>query len=173
MRKHFLVIGDWFVDNYWVCAPQRNKTASRTGEQYVRSLHSFGSSVRALCGAGEVVSIFAQSDGNSQYVTGIGHWHPEDTKHLTALLFPDLCLGDNPYRINPAIRYTELSEEQRRQVRLFPILPDSECVGTNRVWRIFEHQLDGHAHRLRIDWVMEPKPAKPTNAELEKLIEEV
>ena len=175
-KQHFLIVGDWFVDNYWVCAPQRTTASSRTGEAHIRAMHNINSSVRALCGAGEIASVLALSD-NYHAVTGIGHWNPGDTRHLRSLLFPKLCIGDNPYRVKPAISLSTADPDTLKRMRLvdlFPIFPADTSIGTNRVWRIFEHTLDGYRHRTRIDWIQtEQWPPTPSPRSLDALVKKI
>ncbi len=38
-KRIVLVVGDWFVDEHWVCGVHRSATGSRTGQAHFRALH--------------------------------------------------------------------------------------------------------------------------------------
>lgn len=99
-----LVVGDWFVDEHWVCGVHRSSASSRTGRSHLRALHSVSSTVRAFCGAGRSAQflhyLYACSglDKALCSLIGLGFWHRTDTKDLTSLFDPRTP-AQTPYRL--------------------------------------------------------------------------
>src|SRR6185503_2619302 len=100
-----LVVGDWFVDEYWVCGIHRSSTSSRTGDAHLRALHPLRSDVHAFCGAGRsaffLQQLYRHQAAGSRPIVGLGFWHRDDTDALQS----HFQLGDsarNPYRLTPA-----------------------------------------------------------------------
>lgn len=148
--SNVLVIGDWFVDAHWVVAPHRSDSASRPGRSFSLGLQGLDSTVRCLCGAGQVASLLELSDKESSgigaygAIYGIGSWHADDGALIQAMLDPDNCRGDNPNRLkNPT--------KTEGPLRLYSI--GSNDAGTNRVMRIYRRTADDEYEQMdRIDW---------------------
>lgn len=104
--KVLLVVGDWFVDENWVCGVHRSSTSSRTGHTHLRALHATTSMVRAFCGAGRSAQflhhLYRPEEGDPGIsLVGLGFWHRADTEALTSLFNPD-SPAQTPYRLTPA-----------------------------------------------------------------------
>ena len=56
-KKKVLVVGDWFVDEYWFVVRHHSDVSSHTGQLHYRIASEFGDAVRDLCGAGLVARI--------------------------------------------------------------------------------------------------------------------
>jgi ATPase family protein associated with various cellular activities (AAA) len=102
-----LVVGDWFVDEHWVCGVHRSASSSRTGQTHLRALHSPMSTVRAFCGAGRsalfLYHLYRRPNVGEPLTSliGLGFWHRADTNALTSLF--DLgSPAQTPYRLTPA-----------------------------------------------------------------------
>ncbi len=55
--KNVLVVGDWFVDEYWFVVRHHSDVSSHTGQLHYRIASEFEDTVRDLCGAGLVTRI--------------------------------------------------------------------------------------------------------------------
>src|ERR1700730_14185957 len=101
-----LVIGDWFVDEHWVCGVHRSSSSSRTGRSHLRALHSATSAVRAFCGAGRSAFFLhylyrvANNSPPLKSVIGLGFWHRTDTENLISLFDPQ-GPAQTPCRLSP------------------------------------------------------------------------
>ena len=98
-----LVVGDWYVDAHWVVAPHESSTASRPGEAQGLATHGPGSTVRVLCGAGQVASLLRHG-GRDVY--GLGSWADSDDPFIQAMMEGN-NLGDNPLTLKPMIGVTK------------------------------------------------------------------
>ena len=148
--KKVLILGDWVVDDYWVMGIHRSPTASRTGRIHYRSLHSLGSSVRALCGAGRTASVLyeARRNGSRLFdIVGIGMWHKEDDNSIIQLIEDPTPAGLNPHRLSRAETKTDLG---CKVVNLANAL--NSDVGTTRMIRIFQNTGTRTELLERIDW---------------------
>lgn len=164
MLKNLLVVGDWFVDDYWIVQPHRSDSASRAGDSHTLALHRPEANVRMLCGAGLVASLLTMARDQETplyHVTGLGAWHPEDTKHLVQMLDPRTMGGDTPYRVDiPKPKTGRTPPQNAELVPLFgtddasPIrLAPGQEVGTPRVFRVFKRTSEETTKLVeRIDW---------------------
>jgi cytidylate kinase len=55
--KQVLVLGDWFIDEYWFIARHESEISSHTGPAHFRIVSDLGDAVRDLCGAGLVARV--------------------------------------------------------------------------------------------------------------------
>jgi hypothetical protein len=162
-----LVVGDWYVDAHWVVAPHESDTASRRGEMHSLAVASPDSTVRALCGAGQVANILANAEhanGARRFgnVYGLGSWDWRDDPYIQALMTADNP-GDNPFRLRSPIKAMKDSEFDRvRRVFNIQAAPDPGSgerppTGTNRVIRIYRRSsADEYQLVERIDFETAP-----------------
>jgi len=187
----FLVVGDWFVDEHWVCGVHRSSSSSRTGRSHVRALHSARSTVRAFCGAGRSAQflhqLYQSSESNESQtsVIGLGFWHRADTEALLSL-FDFRSPAQTPFRLTPpepnapkgielinmndALNVNDGTRSDQAQIRY----RDSREY-TTRVIRIYTHGEKDRVEYDRIDWERRA-PAKipwenSNRAELSKLLD--
>src|SRR5262245_18737541 len=151
-----LVVGDWFVDEYWVVGDHRSEASSRTGLRHTRALASPSGSIRSLCGAGQVATILS-----SQHpVIGIGHWWAPDTDILQEMLNPFSNIGKTPHRLSHGAvpRYPQSPRENLSL--LFPLCekPDAE-ISTTTIVRVYKQAGKEIQHLERYDWEITPAPA--------------
>ena len=164
----FLVVGDWFVDEHWVCGVHRSSSSSRTGRSHVRALHSAHSTVRAFCGAGRSAQFLHQlyqnsgSNESQTSVIGLGFWHRADTEALRSL-FDFRSPSQTPFRLTPpepnapqgielinmndALNLPDGKRSEEEQIRY----RDSREY-TTRVIRIYTHGEQDKVEYDRIDW---------------------
>jgi hypothetical protein len=146
-----LVVGDWLVDEYWVAGKHRSSTSTRTGPNHSRALQTAGSSVRSLCGAGQVATVLHQAEHHGQRVfdlSGIGIWHAEDTQALTEMLDPETSIGRTPHRLTENARTVSPEE-----CPLYSLATNTGVVvGTTRIIRTYE-SVEQHIKIVqRLDW---------------------
>ena len=147
-----LVVGDWLVDEHWVVGKHRAFSSSRTGRDHSRALHQHTSSVRSLCGAGQVASILHQATdptGSHPFqISGIGLWHRGDEAVLAQMLRPEFNIGQTPHILLPQ----PTPERQSDNVRLYNLACGDVTVGTTRVIRIYTRAEDKPDLKQRVDW---------------------
>lgn len=159
-----LVIGDWFVDEHWVCGTHRSSTSSRTGRSHLRALHTAKSNVRAFCGAGRSAQFlhFLYRYPTNTYplasVIGLGFWHRADTQQLESL-FDLESPAQTPYRLTPSdLRTPQGIELINMNDALNFTLDDTSRDAreyTTRIIRIYTNDGTGNVIYDRLDW--EPK----------------
>ena len=151
--KDVLVVGDWYVDAHWVVAPHESETASRRGDMHSLAVHDLNSTVRALCGAGQVANVLSVAERGSHLgaVYGLGSWAHGDDPFIQALL-EGSNEGDNPLKLKSSIEAIPQDEFAKIQ-RVFNLAAKGEKAGTNRVIRIYR-QSTTDQYRLveRIDF---------------------
>jgi len=160
-KSDILVVGDWLVDEHWVVGKHRALSSSRTGRDHSRALHDHTSSVRSLCGAGQVASILHEArDANGVnpfQITGIGLWHRGDERLLANMLTPRSNVGHTPH---------VLGQPQPPEGQL-PELHNLACegvmAGTTRVIRIYTRTEDRPDLKQRVDWELPLKPSDHQN----------
>src|SRR6202171_469764 len=163
-----LVVGDWFVDEHWVCGVHRSSASSRTGRSHLRALHSATSTVRAVCGAGRSAQflhhLYRRSDGKEPLISliGLGFWHRADTNALTSLFDPQ-SPAQTPYRLTPsefelprgielinmndALNFNHKGRTDEAHVRF-----RDEREYTTRIIRIYTHGERDQVQYDRLDW---------------------
>jgi hypothetical protein len=151
-----LVVGDWLVDEHWVVGLHRSDSASRTGQHHSRALHNSETSVRSLCGAGQVATILfgATRAANPMFsILGLGIWHPGDENELKFMLDPKNNCNNTPFHLIPLARKNAATNELKR-IALYNLTTDDQKdkVGTTRIIRVYERQSEGVVLRERIDW---------------------
>lgn len=57
MDKMFVVVGDWFIDEYWFISRHHSEVSSHTGPLHYRIVSDLEDPVRDLCGAGLVARV--------------------------------------------------------------------------------------------------------------------
>ncbi len=110
-----------------------------------------------FCGAGQVATILhnARISGRHAFdVHGIGRWHPDDTKLLTAMLIPRANISHTPHRlVSPSDSGKRGKAALLSCASLHPLPADNGApLGTTRVIRIYENTGDHPALLKRIDW---------------------
>ncbi len=149
-----LVVGDWVIDEDWVVGDHRTTSSKRAGPRHSLALHSLATSVRSLCGAGQVATIINQAAGDDgeplASVAGVGVWHPRDDAALAEMLDPSQTIGSTPLRVST----TQNSPVEA--CRLYNLLkhskPGDTDVGTTRIVRIYQHSGSRPEPVRRIDW---------------------
>lgn len=166
-----LIVGDWFVDEHWVCGVHRSSSSSRTGKTHLRALHSGASTVRSFCGAGRSAfflhqlynardrgSTAPQAPTPPRPIIGLGFWHQADTDAL-ASLFDPYAPADTPYRLTmPTLSHPEGIELINMNDALnLGATGDfrARTEYTTRIIRIYRHVERGEVVYDRLDW--EPK----------------
>lgn len=56
-RNTIIVVGDWFIDEYWFLTPHRSAIASHTGPVHYRIVSQPTDAVRDVCGAGAICRV--------------------------------------------------------------------------------------------------------------------
>jgi hypothetical protein len=190
----YLVVGDWFVDEHWVCGVHRSSSSSRTGRSHLRALHSANSTVHAFCGAGRSAQFLHQLYQGANLVEplisliGLGFWHWADTSVLKS--FFDLNRPTrNPYRLTLPEQAPKC--EQPKGIELINMndalnlnagkldnnaMRDRDAKEyTTRVIRIYTHGEDQVDYE-RVDWegraVAPVKWKEPNRRRLFELLEE-
>ncbi len=164
-KMKILVVGDWFVDAHWVLEPHESDIASRRGKSNSRAAQPLDSSVRSLCGAGQVARLLNGADWSDKNfkVVGMGNWHWRDSNLIRAMLHQaeqsadGSSLGDNPHHVTVELEPHKDAPNLHRLVA-------SEEVGTNRVVRLYK-KASGDKYELieRWDWELDiPLGATPT-----------
>ena len=154
-----LVVGDWFVDEHWVCGVHRSPTGSRTGQAHLRALHPLKDTVQAFCGAGRSASFLYQvqlaNRGFCDQILGLGFWHRQDTDALAELFNPGE-LPQSPYRLalsprTPASGITLVNLNDSLHSGLDAGKRDAREYTTRiiRTYRTSEHGLINYE---RLDW---------------------
>lgn len=161
-----LVLGDWLVDEHWVCGLHRSSTSSRTGQLHLRALHSELSDVQAFCGAGRSASflrqLYSESSEAPTSIIGVGFWHHADTEALASLFAPE-APPRSMYRLTaPQLATPKGIELVNMNDALNFNLKTEERDGreyTTRVIRIYRHGEDDQVLYERLDW--EPRSPRP------------
>ena len=159
----YLVVGDWFVDEHWVCGVHRSSSSSRTGKTHLRALHSPNSTLRAFCGAGRSAQFLHQlyqKSGAEEPVAsliGLGFWHRADTEALTSFFdletppqTPYSLTSTFPTRIPPkGIELINMNEA----LNLKGDIESRDAKEyTTRVIRIYTHGRHDQVQYDRLDW---------------------
>jgi predicted AAA+ superfamily ATPase len=150
--KKVLVVGDWLVDEHWIVGRHRSESASRAGRRHSRALNTSDSSVRSLCGAGQVATILhcAHSGDEKLFeVLGLGLWHEGDEEELRYMIEPRNNIANAPYRLLPITR------DRMQSLPVLMNLASGELgdqVGTTRIIRIYEQQQHRIEIKDRVDW---------------------
>jgi len=86
--KNILIVGDWFIDEYWFLARHYSEVSSHTGPMHYRIFSDMHEPVRGLCGAGLVTRVLYELDVEAQSFSlfGIGVWNASDTQYLRHLI---------------------------------------------------------------------------------------
>ncbi len=152
--KRVLVVGDWLVDELWVVGKHRSPSAGRPGPNHTRALQIPQSTVRSLCGAGQVaVNLRNARDKNGPLfdVIGLGLWHRDDQAELCSMLDPNNNIAKTPHRL---MMHTPPATPSPDRAVLHNLADDTESsqLGTTRIIRVFEQKGDRVAHRDRLDW---------------------
>ena len=171
-----LVVGDWFVDEHWICGVHRSSMSSRTGRTHLRALHSPKSTVRAFCGAGRSAlflhHLYQRSNTEPlTFLIGLGFWHRQDTKELLSLFEPR-SPAQTPYRLTSPDIVMPTGIELLNMNDALNFRPGKDCNGrvrteqehlrwrdereyTTRIIRIYSHGERDQVVYDRLDW--EPK----------------
>lgn len=163
---NILIIGDWTIDQNWICGVQRSSMSSRTGRMHLRGLNEKDGATEALCGAGATASVLHRAIKNdkplSYHITGIGIWHIGDTNLLT-----DMIHSADERQLQPSGRYARFSPERdsaKESVRLINLAELGQLqnkAGTTSIVRIYQHTGSKVDLLSRIDWES-PLPAQKT-----------
>lgn len=90
MMKKVLVIGDWTIDQNWICGIQRSSLSSRTGVTHLRGVNEQDGATESLCGAGSVASIINRANRGDESlgygVAGVGLWHQKDEFYINDMI---------------------------------------------------------------------------------------
>lgn len=172
-----LVVGDWFVDEHWVCEVHRSASSSRTGRLHRRVLHNLNAVVQAFCGAGRSAAFLHQLYSTDRgpkgtSIVGVGFWHRGDTKALGSLFASD-APTQNLFRLTspepkPAHGIDLINMNDAFNWDLEPEKRDLKEY-TTRIIRMYGHNDLGQLVYDRLDW--EPKRITPnwTETQLKKL----
>jgi len=139
-----LLVGDWFVDDFWVVGTHRSSTSSRTGKRHLAALQGPDSATESLCGAGRTASVLL---GAGFRISGAGICAPSDQEVLLSLLDIRGEEGRNPHTLR---RWTEPPKATTNGPE-FCNLGGSHC-GTSRAIRIYERAGDETVLTQRLDW---------------------
>lgn len=154
-----LILGDWFVDEHWVCGVHRSSASSRTGNGHFRVLSDTSGHVQSFCGTGRTASLLLSvKDGSDSpffsHLVGAGFWHYGDTNQLRSLFQPD----------NPPENHHRLTRDRTVPDRIELVnLNDAYNLGrskakrdelehTTRIIRIYRPGSDGGFWFERFDW---------------------
>jgi ATPase family associated with various cellular activities (AAA) len=154
---NILIIGDWTIDQNWICGLHRSSISSRTGRMHLRGLNQKDGATEALCGAGATASVLCRAkhyDKSLDYkIIGLGIWHIHDTDVLTDMIF-----SAHDRELQPSGRYARLIPKggsKKMNVELINIadyLKLKNDVGTTRIVRIYQHTGSKVDLLSRIDW---------------------
>ena len=161
---NILIIGDWTIDQNWICGVQRSSISSRTGRIHLRGLNEKNGATEALCGAGATASVLHRAMDKgvpiAHHITGIGIWHISDTNLLT-----DMIHSADDRELQPSGRYARFSPERDREKESVKLINLAELehlqkiAGTTRIVRIYQHTGSKVDLLSRIDWE-NPLPAQ-------------
>lgn len=84
-NRKILIVGDWFIDEYWFLARHHSEISSHTGPLHYRIFSDMHEPVRGLCGAGLVTRVLYELD-NNYCLHGVGAWNKDDTDYLKHLI---------------------------------------------------------------------------------------
>jgi hypothetical protein len=150
--QRVLVVGDWLVDEHWVVGVHRLPSSSRTGQRHSRALHTETSTVRSLCGAGQVATILHQAEDKGQPcfdIRGLGVWNVQDEDTLARMLDPMWSRGRTPHTLTPKPSPDQTPERTTLHNLGEPL---GDKAGTTRIIRIYEQKGDNFTLPQRIDW---------------------
>ena len=162
-----LVIGDWTIDQNWICGIHRSTISSRTGKIHLRGLNANEGATEALCGAGATASVLHRTiEANKlmfNKIVGVGIWHKSDTNYLRNMINPP-----DFRHLQPSEQYTRfISSEYKTAddnnnnldlINMSEIEGFSDDVGTTRVIRVYHHTGSSSVRLLtRIDWESTPE----------------
>lgn len=102
--QNVLIVGDWFVDEYWFIARHHSELSSHTGPLHFRVVSEPGEAVRDLCGAGLIARVLyelrrhyidddwraayplPESDDHSYLLTATLNKHRSTSFHIDAFI---------------------------------------------------------------------------------------
>ncbi len=154
---NILVVGDWMIDQHWVCGVHRSSASSRTGKTHLRCLNMKDGAVDDLCGAGATASVIYRAlsnlDSFDVNLTGIGIWNKEDTDFLSNILVS----AEKGRTLQPSgqIKTKSPNTNMLNNIRLVNIADEitaEQPISTTRIVRIYKHSRSNMEHLSRIDW---------------------
>ncbi|MFV9645450.1 MAG: AAA family ATPase [Desulfobacterales bacterium] len=158
-----LIIGDWTIDQNWICGVHRSSISSRIGQMHLRGLNEKDGATEALCGAGATASIMHRAKNSDAFldisITGMGVWHEDDTDCLI-----DMIHSASERQLQPSGRHTKPSPQRDAEKEHIKLINIAEVLETNkeengnnsekttRIIRIYKHTGSQVELLSRVDW---------------------
>ncbi|MCP4581156.1 MAG: AAA family ATPase [candidate division Zixibacteria bacterium] len=145
-KKKIVVIGDWFIDENWLVAPQKLYHSSHTGDiHYAARLEDASKSVFRRCGAAEIVEILKkcltddkdkdENKGKYEFI-GVGIWHPKDHDFMKCAF----CDKQKPGKLlNPFTLTTLRGTEKKRNCQFSEKTSQIRCKSHLRLVNLIKN----------------------------------
>jgi hypothetical protein len=153
-QKHFLLVGDWVIDEYWFLLRHHSDMSSHTGKYHFRTAIQPGELFKDLYGADHVARglYYLNNNSVSHYkIIGIGRWNAKDTHYLNHLVHSKLnddCMSPTVSKsVHHDSNYCDQNDDS--SVCLKTLNPDNHTI---QVIRQFHQRVHGFDQIKRVDW---------------------